>query len=88
MRCELCSQRTLSTSGLSNTWSGPAGLEHGGLIGSVKRKFRIPVRIPGYPGPVPDPRLPGPGAGPAAGPGAGYPAAGPAIFRIFFPEIF
>ena len=35
------------------------------------RETEIPI-------PVPDPRLPGPGAGyPAAGPGAGYPAAAP-----------
>ena len=55
-------------------WQGLAGL---GLIGSVKRKFRIPV---------PDPRLPGPGAGPATRARCRMPAAGLAVFRFISPE--
>ena len=58
---------------------GPQGppfgiFEYGGLFNApVRRKFRIPV---------PDPRLPGPGAGyPAAGPGAGCRLPGRPFFE-------
>ena len=58
----------------SQYWLPPIAL---GLFNApVKRKFRIPV---------PDPRLPGPGAGyPAAGPGAGCRLPGRPFFGFSF----